>query len=278
MVYSEYQPGSNYQVINGDVLPLDEPLGRFEDEAPIFDHIQGSPELERQEQTPEGDTMSRAERQMTLHERFHFYADTKDELTLATRLTASDDLIAGAATQLSRIQLHQEYKTSSKDPSAAARKITNEMAEYATQPLKDISFLRFIDQYIVDAGVDGKAKIDTISAITTWKDEPSVRRAIIDLLRYQDTYDLIYNDGEDHIGDSFASRDKEANARIETFVSSLTASRAQELIKIRIAEHKTKSDFWSGHLETVEKHYLGPVRAIAARALSTLQVKNPRSR
>lgn len=274
MAYSEYQPGTNYQVIDGEVMPLDEVAGSYESETLIFDHAPSSVEL-KEKTSEQIEKMDRAERQMTLHERFHFYADTKDELTLATRLTASDDLVAGAATQLSRIQLHQEYKTSSKDPSAAARKITGEMATYATEPITNISFLRFLDQYIVDAGVDGRAKIDTISAVTIWKDDPGVRRAIVDLLRYQETYDLIHNDGEDHIGDPFATRDKEANARIEAFVSSLTASRAQELIKIRIAEHKVKSDFWSGHLEIVEKHYLGPVRAIAARALTKLQVKKP---
>lgn len=274
MGYSEHQPVTNYQVIDGDVLPLDEPAGNYESETLIFDHIAGAIELK--EQNPEqAEKMSRAERQMSLKERFHFYADTKDELTLATRLTASDDLVAGAATQLSRIQLHQEYKTRSKDPAAAARKITAEMAGYATTPVKDISFLRYLEQSIVESGLRGRVKVASVSGVSAWQYEPGVRRAVVDLLRHRETDDLVYRDGEDHIGDPFSVRDKEATARIEAFVASLTVAGAKDLIATRIAEHKAKSQFWTEQLEVVEKHYIGPVRAIASKALASLEVKKP---
>jgi hypothetical protein len=213
--------------------------------------------------------MSRAERQMNLHHRYGFYANTKDELTMATRLSASDDLVAGAASHLSHIQLHQEYASRSKDPSAAARKLTGDMVIYATTPIKDISFLRFLDQYIGDA--DPQTTIDTISTVSYWTVEPSVKRAIVDLLRYKETKDFVENDAKDHIGDLFSAHDKEANARIQAFIASLTVAEAQDMIKTRIVEHTKKSEFWAGHLQTIEKHYLGPVRAIAARALSTLK-------
>ena len=273
--------GMNYVDDSGDVLPIDRSDGIYVVPNPEDEAWQHSVAVARQlsasevsestadEISPQG----RLERQHALLDGYGFVADSLDELSRAVALTMDDTLGPGGAMKyVNTIQLHQEYKSTSEDPRAAARSVTSQMGEFAGKSLKDIAFLRLLSETLDSRHPQPQTKIlEAVPMLADWRNDAGTKRALTDVLRYVEEREAIQQNTEDKTAENYSKETPELIKRVNDLLANYRIRELRNFIDARTWQHIHQSNFWLDRLQEIEEHATGDVRQIAARALSELQ-------
>ena len=276
-----YDDGAVESNDEGDVVVPDVPdaLG-WQREVMLFDHISdtaralvdGEAGDEAAVEIGEVKGKDLQERLFDIHERFHFYPGSHDELNDAIGLSG-EDLIRGSATFLSKLQqrqvrLNKEATERNKDlpeeeqievdpnkPRQIVESVIGRYISYATTAKTQGGLLLGLTDMISARGAKRSEAANSVPVLRDWKADGSTYAPILSLLKADDTETCIAQDTLEEGAKSPLSIDytKLSAAQLkevgDKFIGAMKVGQLQDLLAQRVNEQRQRYAFWVKALE-----------------------------